>query len=942
MGLERIFPLLLVLGIVRGQADHTRSDGAKGSAIVEAVLAELHDACVYPEDGQLLRRLAFVESRDGMDPATYAAPGSGGIWRVEQSMLQRTQSERQHLAQQYDLIRNKLGIEWPSVTGDDMRRPLYSALAAALFLTLEGSPVTVPLTVEGQAAFWLSHYRHPAAGSGLTEQNFTEPVKNLQQLCARTENMDIVFLVDNGGSVGPSQWNSIVRFVQNIAISLSLHNGIGADKDRVAMITFSDQANVAFGFGAGSDIRAVMTQVAGATRNMGATNISAALNAAQLMVFNQARADAAKVAVLIANGRDPDYVSMIMNLMPLKLSHVTFFTVGVGAQVDAGQLKQIASEPDCSHAYFINDPQALGNLNMAVERISCRVPVVLGPGQYTYPCGFNVLLQVIGGSVGLSVTVSTNHGAVDVFGSYTTQLPSPDLHGMNFTATASTPAVIFTNDLRPLTFSLQSATHQAVSCNGNFSVRVDSQSAKRSDCNKRKPDIAILLDASLVHTDADWTTMLSFVQSFVQQFEVSATSAHFALVSFGDTQNTLFPLVQHGSAADILQALRTFSKPAPTATSDLAAALTYAHDRVFNAASGARSDASKTLVIVTTGQPRDPPAAFNQAESLHALGTRLVVVAVGGAFDDASINALASGPQHVQKLPDLTALTAAVGNIIKEACGEVTVMCVEGGINRECHIEDLINMQYGNFLGPDRTVSFNPCSLQMATGGPASVRLDRFPHPSDADKFLLCDSSGQAYVVLCPLNEVYSPRSHECQNPTGAGVHQSTSAPLTFTTTPYHPVFTTQPPTQQPTPPPTLPPLPTLSGWTQATNAPASGNPCTPSVVISGQFYQPYPADPTKYYHCTTTPFVGQLETCPFGKIWYQAILQCIFRGVIVNPDTKEINPNIPNPCTSSAAGFFPSASDPHSFIQCTEYHEGYLMHCNPGETWAPSLGACQ
>ena len=74
--------LLLTLG-VRAQVDRTREEGGSGSAMVEAVLAELHDACIYPEDDLLLRRLAFVETRDGTDPATYATPGyNGGIWKV--------------------------------------------------------------------------------------------------------------------------------------------------------------------------------------------------------------------------------------------------------------------------------------------------------------------------------------------------------------------------------------------------------------------------------------------------------------------------------------------------------------------------------------------------------------------------------------------------------------------------------------------------------------------------------------------------------------------------------------------------------------------------------------------------------------------------------------------------------------------------------------------
>ena len=47
--------------------------------------------------------------------------------------------------------------------------------------------------------------------------------------------------------------------------------------------------------------------------------------------------------------------------------------------------------------------------------------------------------------------------------------------------------------------------------------------------------------------------MLNFVQTFSQQFDVSATETHVALVSFADTQTTHFRLGQIGSTAGLLQ-----------------------------------------------------------------------------------------------------------------------------------------------------------------------------------------------------------------------------------------------------------------------------------------------------------------------------------------------------------------------------------------------------
>ncbi|KAL8561175.1 hypothetical protein ACOMHN_029246 [Nucella lapillus] len=928
---------LSLLAHTLAQVDRTREIGGRGSAMVEAVLAELHDACIYPEDQLLLRRIAYVETGDGTNPATCGTAGyDGGIWKTESASL----------SYQYSLVRSKLGIDWSTVTWADMRKPLYSALAAAMLLTLEGAPMNVPVAVDMQANYWLTHYRKGQTTH--TVQNFVA--------CARSENMEVAFLVDTSSSVGPTQWAAIKQFVANIVISLSLHNGLGPHKDRVAMVTFSDQAAVSFGLDGGIDLKSTLGKISAAPFIPGGTNFSAVLTTAYTqLVFSGARSEAAKVAVIVSDGKDRDHQGMVLALMPLKLSGVTIFTVGVGPQAGEKELMEMASDPSCSHAFHVQSHQDLHTLDMAIERISCRVPVVLGPGQYSYPCGFNVLAQLKGASLGTSITVSTDYGSVEVYGSYTTQLPSNDVHDLKEIANATTPSVIFARDPRPLTFSLQSEKSQGLLCNGNFTVRVDNQAAKRTDCNKKTPDLVFLLDSTLAPTDTDWTAMLSFVESFTQQFDVTSAAAHVALVSFADTPTSHFRLGQFSSNGEVLQALRIIQRPqglSSALSSGVPAALEFVHNQVFNSA---RDNSSRTLVLVTAGTLADPTKAVAQSATLHSAGVRIVIAAVGNSFDDVTLNLMASGPQHVQKVADVTALTSHVGDVVKKACGEVKVLCMENGISRECHIEDLISSEYGNLLGPDRDLGVNPCAMQIAAGS-GGVHLQRFPHPTQPDTFLLCDSSGQAYVVLCPLGQLYNPRVHECSKTASAGigstspgVSAATTAAKQTTPPPHLPQTNpgvTTPTTTTITTPSTIPPSTTHPHLPpRATGRPTSGgghfsNPCTPDMVIKGLLFHPYPADSAKYFHCGAMPYTGQLETCAAGKVWNQAITQCVYTGVIVNAATNQIDPNIPNPC-SGGADYFPWPKDPTTFIQCNGYHEAYLMHCPAGEVWRMGQDAC-
>jgi hypothetical protein len=97
----------------------------------------------------------------------------------------------------------------------------------------------------------------------------------------------------------PLLWHRAIDFV----FSLWLVIVICVLQDRVAMVTFSDQARLAFGFSTGSDLRSVLAQVSNAPTSPGATNISAALMAAQTMVrhFDTLTADNGEALWLTAD-----------------------------------------------------------------------------------------------------------------------------------------------------------------------------------------------------------------------------------------------------------------------------------------------------------------------------------------------------------------------------------------------------------------------------------------------------------------------------------------------------------------------------------------------------------------------------------------------------------------------------------------------------------------
>ena len=127
-----------------------------------------------------LRRVAYVESKDGTESFTYRAGYDGGIWQIGQTAFFRTMNVTSHpeLREKYNMIASRFGIEWTSVLWSDLRKPLHSGLAAKLFLfTLTAT--RIPFGVELQASYWISYYN--TNRSNRTAAKFIQDVSDLEK-----------------------------------------------------------------------------------------------------------------------------------------------------------------------------------------------------------------------------------------------------------------------------------------------------------------------------------------------------------------------------------------------------------------------------------------------------------------------------------------------------------------------------------------------------------------------------------------------------------------------------------------------------------------------------------------------------------------------------------------------------------------------------------------
>ena len=139
-------------------------NGANGTAVVLLSIAHIQQAAIFSDDNEMLRRIAYTETRDGSDSDTYSEGSYGGIWAVSEAAFENSKDTSQSLlAVKHKQIILHFAIDWRLVLMNDLRKPFYSALAARLVLF--AAPRTIPsdTDVEAQAQFWRENYN--SAGS---------------------------------------------------------------------------------------------------------------------------------------------------------------------------------------------------------------------------------------------------------------------------------------------------------------------------------------------------------------------------------------------------------------------------------------------------------------------------------------------------------------------------------------------------------------------------------------------------------------------------------------------------------------------------------------------------------------------------------------------------------------------------------------------------------
>ena len=151
--------VLFGIASCQGQ-DLTTQAGTSGSAVVSACISQIVESGIFTSDNEMLRRIAYVETSYGNDADTYRSGYDGGIWAVDEHLFNITQDTVtfQSLITLHQQVQSSFFIEWSLVQWSDLRKPLYSALAARLYFNTVSDPIPLSSNIQSQATYWVTHY----------------------------------------------------------------------------------------------------------------------------------------------------------------------------------------------------------------------------------------------------------------------------------------------------------------------------------------------------------------------------------------------------------------------------------------------------------------------------------------------------------------------------------------------------------------------------------------------------------------------------------------------------------------------------------------------------------------------------------------------------------------------------------------------------------------
>ncbi|CAI8034915.1 Protocadherin Fat 4, partial [Geodia barretti] len=197
-------------------------------------------------------------------------------------------------------------------------------------------------------------------------------------------NVDLVFILDQSGSVGSYNHALAILFILNVIQYFS----ISPDATRVGFVAYSRRSHVEFDLNDFTTAESLAVRISNINYRGGATATALALNDTAFLLNPDSNRGARptsrgipKVALLITDGKSNQY-PLTYAVPHIKSLGIQVYALGI-ANPDVNELQFIASDPDIEHVFLLNSYNDAAGFVDFLTIQTCDTPAIIDPGDNT-------------------------------------------------------------------------------------------------------------------------------------------------------------------------------------------------------------------------------------------------------------------------------------------------------------------------------------------------------------------------------------------------------------------------------------------------------------------------------------------------------------------------------------------------------------------------------
>ncbi|CBY10837.1 unnamed protein product [Oikopleura dioica] len=349
-----------------GIKDLTITPGSTGEDVARATFAkvwtEIATWDVKYADGGFFERYAYAESNYGLIQHHAVQQ----IWTIDEDQFNTTKT-----AALKNSISNKFNVDWDRLKYEELTIPTNSILALFLFID-QLNEFPIPYSIDEQDALYTRITHNTVDGF---KDKVDELDQNTQNECT-SKALDIVFVVDESGSVGPDNFDLVKQFL----IDYAQDSNIAANATRIAIRTYSTYSDLDFSL---NDFKTsnIIFEINNLVHESGGTNTADAITNG-LNDFGNDRSESVKIMVTITDGQSNyDRVKAAADLLKADPRNIQSFAIGIDG-ANMAELQAIATT-DPGHIEMLKNWSDFGPIKKNLQSKVCEGSVENNSGGNT-------------------------------------------------------------------------------------------------------------------------------------------------------------------------------------------------------------------------------------------------------------------------------------------------------------------------------------------------------------------------------------------------------------------------------------------------------------------------------------------------------------------------------------------------------------------------------